>query len=375
MKKRHRIFLKAGAFRIALVVVTAVMLATFVFGTAISARASRDATRDIYRYDHGRYNAVATSGAVHAMTSARGMATIEMTSGRVLYAKNAGARLAMASTTKIATAITVLENVTDVNEIVTVNPKAIGIEGTSIYLQKGEKLSVLDLLYGVMLRSGNDASTALALHVSKSVDEFGELMNQTARKAGAMNTNFKNPHGLDEEGHYTTALDLARITAYAMHNEIFAKIVSTKEIRIPGVDYPRILHNKNRLLRSLDGCVGVKTGFTSKAGRCFVGAREEAGMTVICVVLNCGPMFPESEALMEQAGREYYMHCVLAAETVIRPTHSNKGTRVAMVDRDYFYPLRPSEIDRLEISINEKHICVFLDDKLILTAPYIVPGG
>jgi len=361
--------------KIAVAAVAVVMVATFVAGTVMTVQAS---------YARNKYNAynrgiggvrAATMGemnmhasAMQAMTSARAMSTIEVSSGRVLYEKNANAKLPMASTTKIVTAITVLEHVKDINEIVKVHPKAVGIEGTSIYLQKGEELTVRELLLGLMLRSGNDASVALALHVSNSVEEFGGLMNEVALKAGAKNSSFKNPHGLDEEGHYTTANDLARISAYAMRNEQFAEIVATKSARIAGVEYPRVLHNKNRLLNSNKMVNGVKTGFTSKAGRCYVGSMERNDMQVVCVVLNCGPMFEESETLMQRATNEYFMHKVLAAETLITPTHPDRHNRVGMVAEDYFYPLKESEIKRIEIHLNDHDACVFLDDKLLMTA-------
>jgi D-alanyl-D-alanine carboxypeptidase (penicillin-binding protein 5/6) len=231
-------------------------------------------------------------------TTARGMCTLDGT-GRVLFAKNENKQLPMASTTKIVTALTVLENCTDLDTPFEVDKRAIGIEGTSIYLKRGEKLTVRELLYGMMLRSGNDAATALALHISPTVDEFANLMNAAAIKSGANNSNFKNPHGLDEEGHYTTAKDLSLITARAMKNPTFCEIVATKEKRISGAEYPRVVRNKNRLLNGMANCVGVKTGFTKKAGRCYVGAIRENDTTIICTVLNCGPMFEEAAELME----------------------------------------------------------------------------
>ncbi|MCL2756201.1 MAG: D-alanyl-D-alanine carboxypeptidase [Firmicutes bacterium] len=349
--------------KIALAVIAVLMVATFVAGTAMTSRgyAARMAT--------GRPGAV--GAAIHAQTSARAMCTIEVSSGRILYEKNAYAKLPMASTTKVVTAITVLENVKSIDEVVNIHPKAIGVEGTSIYLQKGEQLTVRELLLGMMLRSGNDASNALALHISKSLDEFSELMNQTALKAGAKNSSFRNPHGLDQDGHYTTAHDLALISAYAMKNPTFAEIVATKDTRISGKDYPRMLQNKNRLLRSNKNVIGIKTGFTSKAGRCFVGALERNDMQVVCVVLNCGPMFEESETLMQRGTNEFFMHKVLAAETLITPTHPDRFDRVGMVAEDHFYPLTEAEIKRLEIQLNDHDACVFLDDKLLIAVPLI----
>ncbi|MCL2851087.1 MAG: D-alanyl-D-alanine carboxypeptidase [Firmicutes bacterium] len=317
---------------------------------------------------------VASVGAQALMTSARAMATVELQSGRLLYEKNAYERLPMASTTKILTAITVLEHVSCSSEVVKVNDKAIGIEGSSIYLQKGEELTVKELLLGLMLRSGNDAAVALALHVSKTVEDFAFLMNATAFKAGAKDSSFKNPHGLDEKDHYTTAYDLAMISAYAMRNPEFAEISATKEARISGKEYPRVIQNKNKLLRSNEGVIGVKTGFTKKAGRCFVGAMEENGMTVINVVLNCGPMFPESEYMMERAGDEFYMHKVLDKEKLVQfETVSEKGKPMkfaGMVEEDLFYPVKRGEEDKFEIKMNKHEILVHFDGEIVQTVLY-----
>ena len=243
-----------------------------------------------------------TLSASSSLTSAKGMAVLEMQSGRVLYEYNMHAKLKMASTTKIVTALTVLENCQDLDAPFKVDNRAIGVEGTSIYLKQGETKTARELLYGLMLRSGNDASVALACHCAGSVEKFAELMNATAEKYGAKDSHFVNPHGLDADGHYTTAYDLALITSKALQNPTFKQIVSTKTIKISDEENgARYLVNKNRLLSSLDGCVGVKTGFTSKAGRCLVSAVERDGMTIVCVVLNCGPMFEESASLLNQA--------------------------------------------------------------------------
>ena len=247
-----------------------------------------------------------TSSAVSAFV-------FDANSGRVFYEKNANQKLPMASTTKIVTAITVIDNCDDLDKKVIIDKRAVGVEGTSIYLRAGEVLSVRELLYGLMLRSGNDAAVALALSIADSVENFCALMNKTAQKVGACNSNFANPHGLDDENHYTTASDLAKITAYALENKDFAQIVSTKNIKIPSVEEGyRFLSNKNRLLSSLDGCIGVKTGFTSKAGRCLVSATQRDGLRVVCVVLNCGPMFEESADMLNKVHEKYKNFEILA---------------------------------------------------------------
>ena len=240
--------------------------------------------------------------------SAKSMYLMEMNSSRQLYAKNAEQKLPMASTTKIVTAITVLENYKgDLDTRLAVPDCAVGIEGTSMYLRKGEKLSIRELLYGLMLPSANDAATALAVLTSGSEKEFCDLMKTTARKAGACDSNFVNAHGLDCEGHYTTAKDLSLITAYAMKNDTFMELSKAKSYVVPATEQTdvRYLTNKNKLLKMRDDCIGVKIGFTDNAGRCIVSAIEKDGMVFICTLLNCPSMFVESDNLFNKVCTEY----------------------------------------------------------------------
>lgn len=206
--------------------------------------------------------------------------------GEIIYAKNEKERRTMASTTKIMTGILALEN-SEPSEIVAVSKNAERQEGTSIYLREGERISMTDLVYGLMLNSGNDAAVAIAEHVSGSVDEFAKKMNEKAAEIGAKNTSFKNPNGLDSEGHYTTAYDLALIGAYAMKNDKFREIVGTKS-KTGRLDGGQILYfsNHNKLLNMYDGAVGIKTGFTKASGRCLVSAAEREGVMLIAVTLN-----------------------------------------------------------------------------------------
>lgn len=289
-----------------------------------------------------------------AITSARSMCVIETKSNRVLYSKDMNSMRANASTTKIVTAITVIQNCEDLDEVITVHDKSVGIEGTSIYLRKGEQLSVRDLLYGLMLRSGNDSAMALAYHVGGSVENFVNMMNKLCADAGAKNTNFSNPHGLDEAEHYTTAYDLAVVTSYALNNPIFAEIVSTKHHTIPktNISEARYLTNKNRLLNSLDGCVGVKTGFTSRAGRCLVSAVNRNGITLVCVVLNCGPMFEESVALLNKAYQEYDFSPIVIKEQPIYNEYyidSERGQLCLYALETYIFPVKHDEKDNLRV--------------------------
>jgi D-alanyl-D-alanine carboxypeptidase (penicillin-binding protein 5/6) len=288
---------------------------------------------------------------------AKAMAVIEKDSGRLLYQKNSSQKLAMASTTKIMTALVALKNCKDLDERFKVDDRAVGIEGTSLYLHKNEEKSIRELLYGVMLPSGNDAAVAIACRISGSEEKFCKLMNEEAKKVGALNTNFMNAHGLDEEGHYTTAYDLALITAEAMKNETFREIASTQKIKVSGNEevVAKFLKNKNRLLWSVEGCNGVKTGFTDNAGRCFVCSIEKNGMTLICVVLNCGPMFEEAEKLLVTAFEEYKLYELLSAYSPCQDILVTKGVEKSvdtMTRRKFSYPLTLEEYAKIEYEIN-----------------------
>lgn len=198
---------------------------------------------------------------------------LEKDSGRVLYQKNAEKQMPMASTTKIMTAIVALEQ-GDPAAQVQISPAAAGVEGSSMYLETGEKLTLEELLYGLMLSSGNDAAVAIAEHFG-GTEAFVGLMNQKAQEIGANNTHFANPNGLPDDTHYSTSHDMATITAYGLKNPKFAEIVATKSYQIAGEGkaYTRTLTNHNKLLNICEGCIGVKTGFTKAAGPlpCFRG--------------------------------------------------------------------------------------------------------
>lgn len=226
-----------------------------------------------------------------------------------------------------------------------------GIEGTSLYLRKGDVYSTRDLLYALMLISGNDASVAIAEHVAGSTSEFVTLMNELAKKIGAKNTHFANTHGLDADGHYTTAYDLALITSYALENDIFREIVSTKNTKITnGEGENRYLKNKNKLLNTMEGCIGVKTGFTDDAGRCLVSAIEKNGMRLVCVVLNCGPMFEESKLLLETCCNLYSLVDVTGLYNYskeVKVDDGRKKTALIGTKEKFLYPLSNYEKEKL----------------------------
>lgn len=240
------------------------------------------------------------SSPIRASASAGAEIAMELTTRTVLTESNADKRMPMASTTKIMTAIIIAEDC-NLDEEITVPDAAVGVEGSSVYLKKDERIDVRDLLYGLMLRSGNDSAVALAIHHSGSVENFVTVMNERAKRIGADNTNFKNPSGLPDDEHYTTARDLCNIACYAMNNEIFREVVSSKS----HVGKFRSFENKNKMLYRYEGANGVKTGYTLKAGRCLVSSAERDGMDVVTVVLNCYDMYERSSAILDQCFYAY----------------------------------------------------------------------
>ncbi len=275
---------------------------------------------------------------------------MDANSKRILHSKNINEKKYMASTTKILTAITVIEHC-NISSIITVDKKTTGIEGSSIYLKEGEKLSVKDLLFGLMLRSGNDCAETLARYVSGSNEEFATLMNNTAKKIGANNSNFVNPHGLHDDNHYTTAYDLALISSYAMKNPVFREIVSTKKTKIPNDknEYDRVLINKNKMLTTFDGANGIKTGFTKKAGRCLVTSCVRDGLELICVVLNCPPMFERSKELLSQSYENYKNYKLVESDYIIDFIKSDMGEIPIHIQNDIILPLTDEEYKNVKI--------------------------
>ena len=217
--------------------------------------------------------------------NSRAYVVIDRKSNTVLVGKNENQKKKMASTTKIMTALIVIENC-DLSETVEISKKSASTRGSRLGLKTGDKITVYDLLYGLMMRSGNDSAVALAEHTAGSISSFADLMNQKAVELGLSNTHFVTPHGLDEDEHYTTAYELALLSNYAMNNEIFAKIVGTKNYTITINGYPKTLTNTNELLGSLNGVYGIKTGFTNGANRCLVTCCKRGEMDLICVVLG-----------------------------------------------------------------------------------------
>ncbi len=217
--------------------------------------------------------------------SARCAVLYEANSRTFLYEKNADEKRGMASTTKIATALVVIES-NRLDELVTITKEMTGVEGSSLYLKEGEELTVKELLFGLMLRSANDAAVALSIHLYGSVDAFVLKMNELCERIGLVNTHFTNPHGLDDEEHYTTARELALLSAYAEEYPIFREVVSTKKTSIGKGENRRLLVNHNKMLTMYEGVGGVKTGFTKKCGRTLVTSLYKGSSHLVCVTLN-----------------------------------------------------------------------------------------
>lgn len=298
---------------------------------------------------------------------------MEVSSGRILFERNADKKLPMASTTKILTAIIIIEDC-ELEELVEIPAEGAGIEGSSVYLRAGENYSVKQLLYGLMLRSGNDCAVTLALHHSGSIEKFAEVMNERARSWGANSSNFVNPHGLPDENHYTTANDLACIAARAMKNEVFKEIVSTKFYD------ENAWQNKNKMLYSYDGANGVKTGYTIKAGRCLVTGAYRNGMQLVCVVLNSPEMYERSAELLDNAFSSYGMKKLYSAEQeFILPTDVENKTCVLKTDKDFYYPLTKNETPKIEYELpknvrlpvkqgeNKGKVNIYLQNQLIFS--------
>lgn len=233
--------------------------------------------------------------------------------GRVLYEKNGDSRMLIASTTKIMTALVAIEHCS-LQDPVTITQDMANVEGSSMYLQVGESYTVRELLYGLMLASGNDAATALALFTAGDEASFAALMNQKAAELGMEHTCFENPHGLDGENHYSTARDMAVLASYAMENEMFAEIVGTRHITIKNLTYV----NHNKLLWQYDGVVGIKTGYTMAAGRTLVTCCCRNGQTLICVTLSARDDWNDHKKLYDWAYGAYQEQLVMEKNTVFR---------------------------------------------------------
>lgn len=294
--------------------------------------------------------------------SAEGAVLIDAENGRVLFEHSSSKQLPMASTTKIMTALLALEE-TNLDEMFTVDSKAIMVEGSSMGLMKGDKVSLRVLAFGMLLASGNDAANAAAVRVSGSVPDFVELMNKRAKEIGMENTSFETPSGLDGENHYSTAYDMALLAREALKSPAFAEICGSSSVQLEygNPPYLRWLSNHNRLLKTLDGATGVKTGFTKKSGRCLVSSAERDGVSLICVTLNC----PDDWSYHTAVYNEYFA----ALEAVPLETLVNAVTVPVSGGVANAVSLAPSPVKAALKSGEYENIKVVLSTEPFLFAP------
>ena len=273
--------------------------------------------------------------------SAKSAIMKDCTSGRILYEKNADQKSLIASTTKIMTALVVCERC-NVLDRMKIPAEAVGIEGSSMYLQEGEILTIQELLYGLMLQSGNDAAVALAIYCAGTVEEFAQLMNDKARALGMRNTHFENPNGLDAENHYSTAEDLSVLASYAMQNPIFEKIVSTKTVTVG----KRYLKNHNKLLWLFEGADGIKTGYTKAAGRILVSSAKRSGRRLVAVTINAPNDWQDHQKLLETGFASYEERTIVAEGELLGAaeiTGGESGTVQLIAGKSFSYPLSAEE--------------------------------
>ena len=260
--------------------------------------------------------------------TAKSAIVMDAATGKVLYAKDAEAKRYPASTTKMMTLIVALEN-GNLDDVIEASEKASKTEGSSLWLEHGEKLTLRDLLYGVMLVSGNDATVAVAEHIAGSVDAYAKLMTKKAHEIGAVHTSFTNSSGLPDPNHYSTAHDLAMIAAYGYKNPLFEEFVSTKSKIIPWAmnDFGRELFNENRMLWLYEGGNGVKTGYTDAAGRCLVSGAKREGVQLVAVVLDSEFMWNDSIALLEYSFKQIKAVKLYNAESVVKNVLVDSGVK------------------------------------------------
>jgi D-alanyl-D-alanine carboxypeptidase len=289
-------------------------------------------------------------------TSATAAILVDVDSGRVLYEENADRRMRIASTTKILTALVAIR-AGNLSDIVTVKREATLTEGSSMYLREGEQLTLETLLYGLLLCSGNDAAVAIADHVGGSQAGFVAMMNETARELGMADSSFANPNGLDDEAHYSTARDMARLACAAVENETLVRIASTRSITIGG----RTMTNHNKLLSYLDGCIGLKTGYTRAAGRTLVSCVERNGQRLAAVTLQDGNDWADHQSLYDYGFAAYPAQRAAVLGQVVQrvPVRGGAYSTVPLVAADSFaWPLAADET---------------LETRLELTAPLAAP--
>jgi len=282
-------------------------------------------------------------------TSASAAVLMDVDSGRVLYSQNANARMLIASTTKIMTALVAIEH-GNLSDMVTVRRDATLAEGSSMYLKEGDRLTLETLLYGLLLCSGNDAAVAIADAVGGSQAKFVAMMNKKAAELGMTNSSFANPNGLDAENHYSTALDMGKLARAAVTNETLVRIASTRSITIGG----RTMYNHNKLLSMMDGCIGLKTGYTRAAGRTLVSCAVRNGQRLVAVTLQDGNDWADHEQLYEYGFAAYpATQAVNIGQTVrsVRVKDGFPSTVPLMAAEGFSWPVGKEETLTTEVKL------------------------
>jgi len=295
---------------------------------------------------------------------------MEQNSLRVLYEKNAKERRPIASLTKIMTAITVLENA-DLERDFTIPKSCVGIEGSSVYLKEGDVYSIKDLLYGLMLRSGNDCAVALSVATCGSEELFVRFMNDKVASLGLSDTHFDNPHGLDSKTHYSTAYDLAVITSYAMKNQLFREISSCKKYvateKNLGVKHE--FNNKNKLLFSYDNCTGGKTGFTKRSGRCLASCAEKEGLKLTSIVLGLYQTYEATVSNFEECFSSFKYEKVCEPKEFEYSVNFKNASDVCngYIKESFYYPLKKDNSEKVDyrVKLEENiHLPLKKDEKI-----------
>ena len=283
-------------------------------------------------------------------TNASCAVLMDAESGRVLYAQNAHEKRLIASITKLMTALVAVEHTAELDKSIVIKAEWTGIEGSSIYLRPDESISMRGLLYGLLLQSGNDAAVAIACHVAGDVNAFAELMNRKAAELGMTNSHFTNPSGLNDDGHYSTAYDMARLACACLKNETVAEICATRSKTVGN----RTFYNHNKLLGRYEGCVGMKTGYTELAGRTLVSAATRNGQTLVCVTLNDRNDWVDHENLLNY-GFEAYPLRLVCRKGDLFGTVKTSGSLIPAVPvvsaKDIYVPIKAGELLELEVEL------------------------
>lgn len=289
----------------------------------------------------------------HAMSvSAESAVLMEQVSGRVLFEKNAHEKKRIASITKIMTAILAVES-GKLNEKVTISGRAFGVEGSSLYLQQGQKMKLKDLVYGLMLRSGNDAAVAIAEHVGGSLEGFVHLMNEKAQEIGMKDTSFTNPHGLDNTpNHYSTAYDMALLTRYAMNNPTYAEIAGTKNHKAPNPNeaWDYSWNNKNKMLKLYKYSTGGKTGFTKLAHRTLVSTATKGDLSLVAVTLNAGDDWNDHMSMFDSGFEKYQLVPIMKSGKLKKLKNAFYKNKAVILE-PFYYPLAEAEKEKLHIEL------------------------